>query len=116
MDFPSFIFIDDRSLVRAYQNNVLRSQMEVGPQKTRPIQSKPLMQISFNVSIHVDDLNNFNNWFYDDIGSGAYWFMLKDPFTGENKRFRFSSSEFAWSKVGNVLTSSFVLEAYDGIQ
>ena len=82
MDFPSFIFIDDRSLVRAYQNNVLRSQMEVGPQKTRPIQSKPLMQISFNVSIHVDDLNNFNNWFYDDVvvSRGTWAMLVKEIF------------------------------------
>lgn len=111
--FPKYIFIDDSSLQRVTMDNVLRSEMEVGPQKTRPIQSVPMMQISFSASICDDKLLNFRTWFRNDLGSGARYFLMYDPFDGERRRFRFVETEISWSKVGTLLSTKFVMEAYD---
>lgn len=111
--FPSYIFIDDSTLQRSTVSNVLKSQMEVGPQKTRPIQSIPMFGVSLNVSLCADDLLSFRTWFRNEVGSGAYWFLMNDPFDGVRRRFRFAETEFAWSKGGNILSSNFVLESYD---
>lgn len=111
--FPRYVFIDDSSLQKAYQSNIIRSEMEIGPQKTRPIQSVRMFQISFKASICDDKEQDFNAWFTNDIGSGGYWFLLSDPFNGTKRRFRFVNTEFAWKKSGNLLQTTFVLEAYD---
>lgn len=111
--FPKYIFIDDSSLQRATVDNVLRSDMDIGPQKTRPIQSIPMFQITFDASICDDKLLNFRTWFRNDLGSGAYWFLMNDPFDGTQRRFRFAETEITWTKLGTLLGSKFVLEAYD---
>lgn len=113
---PTYIFIDDNGIQKAYRDNVVRSEMEVGPQKTRPKQSTRLFQMSLNVSICVDKEGDFNEWFTEDIGSGAYWFLMNDPLNGVRRRFRFVETEFAWTKSGNLLRSQFILEAYDELQ
>lgn len=111
--FPKYIFIDDSTLSRANVNNVRRSEMEVGPQKTAPIQSIPLFNVSMEISFEVKKLADFRRWFLNDIGSGAYWFSLKDPFDGTLRRFRFAENEFSLSKAGNLFRTSIILEAYD---
>lgn len=113
--FPSYVFIDDSSLVRGMPSNVLRSSMEVGPQKTRPIQTIPLFTVSMDISFCDDKLSSFKSWFRNDIGSGAYWFIMNDPFDGVKRRFRFSedSSDFSFSKNGNLYRTGITLEAYD---
>lgn len=110
---PTYVFINDVGLERATLSNVLRSDMEVGPQKTRPIQSAPMFQTSIDISICADKLTEFRTWFKNSIGSGAYWFLMRDPFDGVQRRFRFVESEFAWRKMGNLLQTRVVFEAYD---
>lgn len=111
--FPSYIFVDDSSLLRKNRDNVLKSEMEVGPQKTRPIQSRPMFEVNFDVSICEDKLTEFNLWFRTTAGYGAYWFRLNDPFDGVQKRFRFLETALTWKKTGNVYQSTFSLEGYD---
>lgn len=111
--FPGFIFVDDNSLVRDNVSNILRSSMEVGPQKTRPIQSTPLFNLTMSVSICEKDLLLFRQWFNGETNFGSNWFMMNDPFDGTRRRFRFLDPEFSWRKNGDVLTTSFILEAYD---
>lgn len=113
--FPKYVFIDDSTLERVSMANVLRSEMEVGPQKTRPIQSTPMFQVSMQISICADKLTDFREWYQQDIGFGAYWFTLNDPFDGTLRRFRFVEYENAWAKAGNLLRTSVILEAYDAL-
>lgn len=110
--FPSFVFIDDTSLQRVSMENVIRSEMEVGPQKTRPIQSVPLFQVSMDVSLCDPKLIDWRIW-WRDINYGSNWFLMNDPFDGTVRRFRFVDTEIVWNKSGNIYRSSFVLEAYD---
>ena len=50
----------------------------------------------------------------EEIGSGAYWFLLNDPYDGTERRFRFFQHDGEWIKIGeDVLKTSIVLEAYD---
>ena len=111
--FPSYIFVDDSSLQRVTMPNVLRSEMEIGPQKTRPIQSEGFFQVSMQVSICCSKLNEFRAWFKNELKFGANWFLMPDPFDGTERRFRFVEYELNWSKSGDVLLSQFILEAYD---
>lgn len=114
-EFPNYIFIDDSSLSITVQDNVLRSEMEVGPQKTRPIACKPMTQISFIARIcGLTDFNSFKAWYKTNLSYGSNWFLLVDPFDGTNKRFRFANTEFPWAKVGEIYTATFTLETIDG--
>lgn len=112
-DFPKYLFIDDSTLVRGQYNNVYRSEMEIGPQKTRPIQTIPLFSAEFQVSMNAKRMYEFRQWFSNDLRSGALWFLMNDPFDGTRRRFRFAETEISWTKSGNLYRSAFVLEAYD---
>lgn len=117
IEFPRYVFIDDATLSRATLNNIVRSEMEVGPDKTRPIQSVPMFNISFSVAVPVSRFNEFNTWLRNDNLNGTAWFLLKDPFDGVKKRFRFVNPEFRWVKTGvNLLMTEFTLEGYDELQ
>lgn len=111
--FPTYVFINDVGLQRAQMNNVLRSEMEVGPQKTRPIQSTPLFQVQMPISICADKLTEFRTWFKNSLGYGSYYFLMNDPFDGTRRRFRFVETEFSWEKTGNNLQTTITLESYD---
>ena len=115
LNFPEYIFIDDSSLTQTFIDNVLRSEMEVGPQKTRPIACKPMVQISFTARIcGIEDFKSYKTWF-KSISYGASWFLLNDPIDGEEKRFRFVNSQIQWSKNVEIYTSTFTLETYYAI-
>lgn len=111
--FPNYIFINDVGLERSNISNVLRSEMEVGAQKTRPIQSTPMFQTAMDISMQTDRLIDFRTWFKNDLKFGTYWFTMNDPFDGVKRRFRFVEYEFAWRKTGNLFQTRIVLEAYD---
>lgn len=111
-NFPDFIFIDDSTLNYTPLDNVVRSQMEVGPQKTRPMACKPMFQIAFTARIcGLQDFNRYKFWFNNELNYGSNWFLLIDPFDGVEKRFRFSTTSFSWSKFDEIYSATFSLEA-----
>lgn len=111
--FPKYVFIDDSTLTRTIQDNVLRSEMEVGPQKTRPRQSSPMVQILFTATICETKFQEWNAWFSNDVSYGSKWFRLNDPFFGQNKRYRFVETQITWTKRGTVYQASFNIEGYN---
>lgn len=111
--FPTYIFINDNSLTREIQENVLRSELEVGPVKTRPVQCRPMFQVQFTVNIFEDDYSNFLTWFRTSVAYGSYWFLLNDPFDGVQKRFRFVNTQIAFQKANHLYQGTFLLESYD---
>lgn len=113
--FPNFIFIDDSTLSISYLDNVLRSEMEVGPQKTRPIACKPMFQISFTARVcGIADFNSYKSWYNSELSYGANWFLMIDPIDGVQKRFRFANTQIQWAKSNDIFSSTFSLEAMDG--
>lgn len=111
--FPKFVFINDSTLVRRDVNNVLRSDMETGPAKTRPIQSVPLYNVSAEIAYNIARHSDWRSFWRNDIGFGAYWFLMKDPFDGVLRKFRFLETEIDWQKSGNLMKATVSLEAYD---
>lgn len=110
-EFPDYVFIDDNSIRMEIQNNVFRSEMEVGPNKTRPIACKPMTQVSFTGSIcGLLDFNSFQAWFKNEVSFGSSWFLLIDPFDGIEKRFRFVETNLSWAKSEEIYSTSFSLE------
>jgi hypothetical protein len=113
-NFPSYIFINDLSLTREIRNNVLRSENEVGPQKTRPVACKPMFQIQFTVNICDEDFQNYLTWFRQDLSYGSNWFLMNDPFDGIKKRFRFVNTQISFQKSNHLYQATFLIESYDG--
>lgn len=113
-EFPKFVFIDDSTVDRGMPDDIVRSEMEVGPQKTRPKQNAPLYQVSFEASIPSRKFQEFNSWYRNDIKRTG-WFMLYDPVDGIRKRFRIVEME-SWKKFGTLMRSTMTLEAYDELQ
>lgn len=115
VNIPKFIFIDDSTIARKNYPNVIRSEMESGPVKQRPINSVPMFGLSFDVSINKAKFTEFRTWFINDLLRGTLWFTMKDPITGQLIKVRFADTELEWLKAGNLMRSSFVLEAYDAL-
>ena len=112
-EFPKFIFIDDTTINKNKVPNLVRSEMETGPNKSRPVQSFGMFNMSFQIAIPVTKEHDFEDWFNGDLGYGSFWFLLNDPLDGVKKRFRFLETEIQWRKSGNLLRTSISLEAYD---
>lgn len=112
--FPNFIFIDDSTIGTVYLENIVRSEMEVGPQKTRPMSCKPVFQISFTARVcGLEDFNRYKFWFNQDLSYGANWFLMIDPIDGVEKRFRFAGTQIQWAKTNDIFTALFSLESID---
>ena len=109
--FPKFVFIDDSDLERDLAENIVRSEMEVGPQKTKPIQSIPLFNLTFAIAIPECRFTEFNNWF-KSVKYGASWFLMRDPSDGVERRFRIVGAE-TFVKAGTLWRSKLTVEAYD---
>lgn len=109
--FPKYIFIDDTTIETGPADNVLRSEMEVGPQKTRPIQSIPMIETRFEIAISESRLGEFKNWIRS-IGYGSQFFIMFDPTDGVEKKFRIVEMD-ALAKSGTLYRSRLTVESYD---
>ncbi len=109
--FPDYVFVDDATLTMTDLENTLRSSMEVGPPKTRPIACKPITRITFTARIaSKEKYLLFKEWFKTDIFFGSGWFLMNDPFDGVKRRMRFSVTEIPWSKQREVYSAEFQIE------
>lgn len=108
---PSFVFIDDSSIEFSLTENIIRTQMDSGVEKIKQKDSIATFNLSFVVSIHREDFKSFYDWYNNDLRFGAFWFLMSHPLTGESVRVRFRQN-FSWRKLGNLMTSSFVIEGY----
>lgn len=109
---PKYVFVNDASILRRYGVNAVRTDFEYGPAKTRPIQSVPMINFEFQVSIPKGKINDFDQWWAVDLNYGTNFFFMNDPFTGAEKRFRFVDTEIIWnSESATILKSNFILES-----
>lgn len=112
---PNYVFVDDTSIIRQNTPNTVRSTMEVGPQKTRPIQSIPMVNYQMTISIPSKKSGDFDDWFINDLNWGSNFFLMKDPLDGIERRFRFADTELQFSKSGTLLKAPIILETYHGL-
>lgn len=112
MIFPKFIFINDETITRIPINNLIISKMEVGPDRTRPIESVPLYRTKFDISFSHKMVSEFSSWMRNDIRYGQIWFYMNDPMDGIRRRFRLVEYSDL-KKSGTLIKSDVTLEAYD---
>ena len=115
INLPNYVFIDDSTVVSKNSNNVIRSEMETGPVKTRPIQSIPMKQMVMTISITRENFAAFDTWFRVTLNWGSNFFFFNDPITGVSTRYRFFDTELEWQKRGTILTCEITLECYHGV-
>lgn len=108
---PKYVFIDDSDLERPLASNIVMTEMEVGPNKTKPIQTIPLFKITFAIAIPENKFKDFNEWF-KLVNYGVNWFLMKDPVDGIEKRFRIIQHD-TFVKAGTLWRSKLTVEAYD---
>lgn len=111
--FPDWIFINDETLQRFEIDNLVKSEMEIGPQKTRPKQSVPLFNTTIDISFTEDKYNDWITWKRDDLQFGASWFLMKDPFNGEKIKARIINNDSALQKKGNLIFTQLIIESYN---
>jgi len=69
--------------------NIIRSDVEVGPAKTRRRYTKPIINIKASMVVTAAQLQVFDDFYHGPLMSGALRFLFKDPRTGVQKEFRF---------------------------
>ncbi len=72
------------------QDNVLRSQTEVGPAKVRPRSTKRVDNLAATILITVDQFQDWDDFFTVDLANGTNQFVFNHPFTGVPTNFRFA--------------------------
>lgn len=90
---------------------VIRTQMDVGPNKTRRRSTKSID--TYQVSLLVKDFNEFTDLydFYDvDLNGGTLAFDFLDPLTNTTREFKFSSPPSFSSLGAGVFTASMQWE------
>ena len=114
-EFPKYVFIDDASLSRQKPENVVRSEMDAGPAKVRPISKHPVYTYEFSISFNVKNFSDFLLWLQDDLNEQTNWFLMKDPFSGKVKRFRIVEID-DFRKSSTLVHSSMRVETYHELQ
>lgn len=111
--FPDWIFINDETLTRNEVDNLVKSEMETGPQKTRPKQSRPLFNTSFEISFSAEKYNEWISWKNNEINYGASWFVMNDPFNGERIIARIVNNDAPMQKRGLLIFIQLTVESYN---
>lgn len=71
-------------------NLVIRSQMDQGPAKTRKRFTAGVKPVTMQTPPYtLEQVDIFDEWFRDEIASGASTFTMKNPRTNTTETFRF---------------------------
>jgi len=69
--------------------NVIRSDVEIGPAKTRRRYTLPIINVKAGMVMTGDELKIFDTFYHGALMSGALRFLFRDPVSGTEKEFRF---------------------------
>lgn len=111
-EFPKYLFIDDSSIRISTTDNITRSEMDNGLAKTKRLNSVPILNFSFNITVNRRDLGSFYKWFLEDLGGGQRWFLLRNLSFGEIQRFRFVTTQIEWEKLGTLYVTNVTIEGH----
>lgn len=70
-------------------NTILRTQMDVGPAKTRRRSTSGVSKLNYEIRLTLDETAILEGFFLNDCAGGALSFTNTHPRTGETKTFRF---------------------------
>lgn len=100
---PSYakILLDGFSQKRG--SALLRSEMESGPPRQSRIKTRVMVTRSVIIRLaNLDEFNQFEQWYSDEINEGASWFEFDDPVSQTSKAARFVDGGYSASPVGDV--------------
>ena len=72
------------------KSNVIRTQMDAGPQKARRRYTVSTKDFTGSIVLNETQRELFENWYDNVLGSGALRFVMKDPQTLQLSEFRFT--------------------------
>lgn len=70
---------------------VLRSDMDVGPQKLRRISTRPIDKMTVSINVTVDQWQDFMTFYNTTTNGGTLRFEFNHPITQVLTEFRFAS-------------------------
>lgn len=86
-ELPQVLMLNGLSAEK--QNNVIRTQMDAGPQKIRRRYTVATKDFSGQIIVSEQQRQILENWYDNDIASGSLRFFMKDPQTLILSQFRF---------------------------
>lgn len=86
-ELPQVLILNNLSAEK--QNNVIRTQMGAGPAKIRRRYTVATKNFSGQIVVTEAQRRVLENWFDNDLASGALRFAMKDPQTLNYSQFRF---------------------------
>lgn len=84
---PQMLRLDGLSAKK--KNNVVRTQMDVGPQKVRKRYTISSKEFTGTLLLTESQREILESWYDTTLESGSLRFIMKDPQTQENGEFRF---------------------------
>ena len=84
---PQVIRLEGLSAQR--KSNVIRTQMDTGPQKVRRRYTAITKEFTGSVVLTENQRELLEDWYQNIIGDGALRFVMKDPQTLQPAEFRF---------------------------
>lgn len=82
--FPTYVKTVWNQTTEQVNPVVIRSEMERGVPKQRRQSTNPMANLSLTLVFgHKKRIEDFESWFYNDIGAGALFFDFTHPRTGE---------------------------------
>lgn len=86
-ELPQVLILDGLSAEK--QNNVIRTQMDAGPEKIRRRYTVATKNFNGQIVLTEAQRRILEYWYDNDIASGALRFLMKDPQTLNLSQFRF---------------------------
>lgn len=74
----------------SFQDNVVRSQTEIGPAKLRARSTKRIDTFTSTITIDKTQFQDWNDFFTVSLGNGVNEFIFNHPFKGTPATFRFT--------------------------
>lgn len=90
--WPLFLqqLLNEDSFSVEFGETVIRSDMQVGPTKTRRITTRPIDKYSASINVFQSDMVAFRQFFNTTLNGGATSFYFLDPLTNVTEVFRFT--------------------------
>ena len=72
------------------KSNVVRTQMDAGPQKARRRYTVTTKEFTGSIVLNETQRHLLEDWYDNVLGNGVLRFVMKDPQTLQNAEFRFT--------------------------
>lgn len=82
--------VNEESFSFNFGETVIRSDMDVGPQKLRRVSTRPINKLTVSIDVTTSQFSDFKTFFNTTINGGVTRFNFNHPLTGISTEFRFA--------------------------